>query len=581
MSKTPQYDKKIKETLDALKPGERTCELTGEKWIMDEEEISWYKKFNVPPADLSPTERRRQLWGFNAGLYIWWNKHALTGAKMLSYIHPDNPIKAIPDKEWHAEDWGSKHSAEINNEKTIFEQVRELLHRIPLPAIRLFGEVTNTIGASIISAEDSFMVFGGVSKCKRCRYGYLVESNEDVLDSYRARSCQDCFAVNQCEKMYNCSYVLNCSDCLNSSFLFDCRNCESCFCSSNLRNAKYVFYNQKFSEEEYKKKMAEIDLSCHGIFEEYHQKFHQLLEQEAVWPENFNLACQDSTGEYLRNCLRCEDCFSIGEATNCYKSQMSQKGSEYCAYCSGFSGTSESYFAAGVTNSARIKFSTSVADSMNLEYCHSCYNCQDCFACVGLKNKRFNILNREYSEDEYWSLVDRIKLSMLEQGSYGRFFPGDFSPSGFIFASDLFFDMTEQELKYFQAPVFDSARGAVISQTDQDGQQSLEISDIPDCLVDVQPEKIIGKPIIDRQINRQFSIQSADLAFYRKHQLPLPKKHFFSRVRELTRLSNTFTTKQESCSNCNASIQVAENPTFKNRKIYCKKCYLEYLEKYG
>ena len=41
MSRTPHYDAKIKVILDALQPGERVCEFTGEKWMMDEEEIFW------------------------------------------------------------------------------------------------------------------------------------------------------------------------------------------------------------------------------------------------------------------------------------------------------------------------------------------------------------------------------------------------------------------------------------------------------------------------------------------------------------------------------------------------------------
>ncbi|KKW34121.1 MAG: hypothetical protein UY79_C0005G0064, partial [Parcubacteria group bacterium GW2011_GWA2_53_21] len=39
MPKTPNYDAKVKSILNATQPGERVCELTGEKWVMDEEEI--------------------------------------------------------------------------------------------------------------------------------------------------------------------------------------------------------------------------------------------------------------------------------------------------------------------------------------------------------------------------------------------------------------------------------------------------------------------------------------------------------------------------------------------------------------
>jgi len=44
MSKTPNYDAKVKEILDALEPGERVCELTGEKWQLDQDYIDRCRK---------------------------------------------------------------------------------------------------------------------------------------------------------------------------------------------------------------------------------------------------------------------------------------------------------------------------------------------------------------------------------------------------------------------------------------------------------------------------------------------------------------------------------------------------------
>ncbi len=53
MSKTPNYDAKVKTILDALAPGEKVCEMTGEKWIMTEDEIGWDRRVNVPPSPYS------------------------------------------------------------------------------------------------------------------------------------------------------------------------------------------------------------------------------------------------------------------------------------------------------------------------------------------------------------------------------------------------------------------------------------------------------------------------------------------------------------------------------------------------
>ncbi|MFH1142571.1 MAG: hypothetical protein V1695_02560, partial [Candidatus Uhrbacteria bacterium] len=105
MSKTPNYDKKVKEILDSLKPGERVCDLTGEKWNMDEREIGWYKKFNVPPSKYAPLNRMRLMHGYFVMWNIWYNKHTETGKPILSTIHPATGIRVLEDLEWYDRDF--------------------------------------------------------------------------------------------------------------------------------------------------------------------------------------------------------------------------------------------------------------------------------------------------------------------------------------------------------------------------------------------------------------------------------------------------------------------------------------------
>ncbi|MFH1405368.1 MAG: hypothetical protein ABIH21_04725, partial [Patescibacteria group bacterium] len=99
MSKTPKYDEKVKAILDELKPHERTCALSGEKWMMDEEEISWYKHFLVPPSNHHPLVRMKVISSFATGFGWWWQKHPETGEPVLTYVHPATGIKALPDAE--------------------------------------------------------------------------------------------------------------------------------------------------------------------------------------------------------------------------------------------------------------------------------------------------------------------------------------------------------------------------------------------------------------------------------------------------------------------------------------------------
>src|SRR3989338_9235185 len=105
MSHTPNYDAKIKAILDNLKPGERVCELTGEKWMMTEEEIGWCRRLNVPPSVHSPRARWMFLTHFGTGYQWWWNKHFDTGEPVLSFHHPASGIRVLTDKEWFARDF--------------------------------------------------------------------------------------------------------------------------------------------------------------------------------------------------------------------------------------------------------------------------------------------------------------------------------------------------------------------------------------------------------------------------------------------------------------------------------------------
>ncbi|HRI36255.1 MAG TPA: hypothetical protein PK765_04235 [bacterium] len=62
-------------------------------------------------------------------------------------------------------------------------------------------------------------------------------------------------------------------------------------------------------------------------------------------------------------------------------------------------------------------------ESVRLYYCESCNATKDCFACVGLRNKQYCILNKQYTKEEYEALVPKIIDHMRSTGEWGEFFP--------------------------------------------------------------------------------------------------------------------------------------------------------------
>jgi len=80
-------------------------------------------------------------------------------------------------------------------------------------------------------------------------------------------------------------------------------------------------------------------------------------------------------------------------------------------------------------NVTNLKFCTTCTTNLtNCEYCNQLTGCDDMFGCMGLKKKRFCILNKQYSKEEYEDLRTKIIKHMLKTGEYGEYFPQDLCP---------------------------------------------------------------------------------------------------------------------------------------------------------
>ena len=65
-------------------------------------------------------------------------------------------------------------------------------------------------------------------------------------------------------------------------------------------------------------------------------------------------------------------------------------------------------FDTGVGN-YRSLFTSVVYGSNDVEYSFNCHGCSNLFGCIGVRNKKYCILNREYTKEEYNELIPKIK----------------------------------------------------------------------------------------------------------------------------------------------------------------------------
>ncbi len=575
MSKTPQYEARVKAILGGLTPGERVCAMTGEKWMMDDEEISWYRKFNVPPSPFSPKAR---LWHLAANGWSayqwWWNKHPETGAPVLSYVHPASGIKVLPDKEWFAKDF-SNVFLEPAVEQPFFEQFRTLQVQIPVNATRNVKEPENSIAT--VSAGDVNSFFVQASRTRDCVYTIDCMDAENCVECSGCESIQECYRVGHSQRMFRCGFANECIDCQSSSFIFDCRNCEFCFGACNQRNKKYLWWNEQLTKEEWEKRIAEITPGNRGWLEAQKERYLKMVGSEAVWPEHFNSQSEGSIGEYLLRCANCRySFFGLDSQDNYYAFGFyNARNSTFCTSIVG----DNNYQSGTNGESSNTKFSNSLVRCDDLEYSFNCYDCTHCFGCVGLRHKKFCILNKQYTEAEYWKKVDEMKCAMLERGEYGKPVPTKYSFSYFPESGPAMYLAAKQEdwdavgMQKFDASA-EGAFGAV-----REGARPA--ADVPENIDDLDPAVWSGVPIEDAEEHRPFTLLAPEIAFYKEKRIAPPRTHFISRMRELIWMQNTGLFEKATCSACKKELTVAVNRTFTKRNLHCYECYLKYLSQRG
>ncbi|HBD05768.1 TPA: hypothetical protein DCZ32_04915 [Candidatus Uhrbacteria bacterium] len=576
MNKTPNFDLKVKSILDATKPGERVCALTGEKWLMDEEEIGWYRKFNVPPSAMHPQTRWKLAIGHYVGYQWWWNKHPETGKPILSSTHPATGIKVLPDEEWFQHDFISE-ARDFDSSKMFMKQFRELQLAVPSNATRNFEKPENSI--AFVSSGDINSYFVLAARTRDTLYSLTSSECENSNLINWSMWIQNSHMVTDADKIYDSKYIIDCAEIRNSAFVFNCKDLEKCFFATNQWHKKYIWKDEQLSQGDWEKRWSELDFSCRSKLKEYEKEFHNYLNSEAIWPDNTNINSPGSTGEYIVNCLDLKHSFACSNgARDCYWVIHTYYNSERCAFISGMNSSADCFYSCAIDESKDIKFSVYTKACQSLEYCMNCYNCEFCFGCVGLNRKKFCIFNKQYSEDAYWQKVDELKCAMLDRGEYGEFFPLSYSQSYQPQGGCALYLLTEDsEYEKLGALIFDPESHGAVGEDLAQAQNPMSSSQIPDCALDGL-DNLVGKPILDEKINRRFAFIKPEIEFYKKNKIAPPDEHFITRVQKLIWLNNGAVFYETDCKKCGAAITVAKNKTFPNRKIYCQECFYKFLE---
>jgi len=535
MSKTPEFDKKIFSELENLSPHEKPCRNKGISphcegdFKIYAEDIEFYKKFKIPPPTMCFHCRNQVRTAYIPNLLKFYKKEdsAEEGKKTISCFHPESEYKVFNNKyyfnpdTWDALDYGRDYDPQ----KPFLEQYHKLLLETPHYAIPRYSKNVVNSEYTVDSGEvkDCYMS-ATMGHCENVNYCLWAVYSRDCFDCLGVGSSEGCYENTVNNRCSNSYFLYQCFDSMDCTLCYDCRNCQDCFGCTNLRNRQYCFFNQQLTKEEYEKKTGEINLGNRDVLKEYQEKFWE-LKNRSLHLSAYRRKCENSLGHQLGNAKNCFYCFWGGDSENIRWSSdfMNMKdGMDLSIAGPGELG----YNVADMWESADIKCCSFVGQSLDLEYCFECFDSKHCFGCVGLKKKQYCILNKQYTEEEYWKLVDEIKTNMLEAGEYGEFPSLSFAlfPYRDTFAHANY-PLSDSELK--------NLGGIDLPEPETENRGALPIESLEKDIKDTGDD-ILDKVFLCESSGKPFRFIRPELEYHRKHNMALPTKH--PQVRLLERL---------------------------------------------
>jgi len=526
----------------------QTCQNCKKEFQIAEEDLQFYERINVPPPTWCPECRLQRRMVFMNQRVLYKRNCDLCNKEFLSAYPKDFKGKVYCIDCWWNKLDPMDYGRDYDFSKPFFEQLKDLFEDVPrLGFNRLEPTIINSDYCNICSElKNSYLLFNS-DYSEECGYGTFVENSKNSFDLYMVDKLELCYECIGVRNSYKTFYSVECRECMDVWFSYNLSNCKHCIGCANLKNKEYCIFNKQYSKEDYFKELEKMDFGSYKTTSSLKAKFFEFLKtipyKFISGKQNYNVS-----GDYIynsKNALNAYEVVStedskyvsfltIPQTKNSYDFTMWGGGAENMYECMGCGG--------GQYN---VKFSYSCwLEAYNLNYCYEFQggsgSSSNLFGCVGLRNKEYCILNKQYTKEEYESLVPKIIKHMNDMPyidkkgriyKYGEFFPSELSPFCYneTIAQEYFPKTKEQAI----------SEGYNWKEPEEKNIiPDIKTEDLPDNIKDVD-ESIIGKiiqcehskikedgtlePTCNEMCTRGFKIIKQELDFYKRMNLPIPR----------------------------------------------------------
>lgn len=552
-----------------------TCLNCTSTFSIPEEDLTFYQKvspvFNgkkhlIPPPTHCPDCRQQRRVAFRNERNLYRRKSDMSGEEIITMFHPDAPYTIYTQSEWWSDAWDAcEYAKEYDERQSFFDQYRALQLQVPRQSLYSKNNSNSDYTNHSSDTHNCYLSFD-TANIQDCMYVNTTLTSKNCMDAFQLRDCELCYDVQYGYHCYHCVsgfWIHNCSD---SAFLYACRSCKNCFCCANLRNREYCIMNKQYSKEEYDKELLKIELSNYAVYQSWKKKFEEFIAPLPK-PHAFNVNTENCSCNYIYNSQNVCESYDIDNSQDCKYCYVAVNIKD--CYDTTESDTGELEYECHASNNLKYSAFCKIShDNYNLFYCDMCHNSHDLFGCIGLKNKQYCILNKQYSKEEYEKLVAEIIEHMREKKEWGEFFPIELSffPYNDTVAQEYYPQEKSEVLK----------KGLQWKEKEDSIPQitkTIPAHKLPDETKNI-PNEVLDWAITCEISKRPYKLQKAELDFYRTMKLPVPHTH--PDIRHALRLKKRNPRKlwKRECSKCSKEIQTSYAPE-RPEKVYCEECYLK------
>src|SRR3989344_232826 len=495
----------------------KNCKNCKKEFEARKEDLNFYEKIKSPAPNYCPDCRVMRRLAFRNERTLYKRTCSKPGKPIVSLYPENTPFPVYDQHIYNGDEWDTMdYGQDYDPSRPFFDQMLELKNKVPRISLLAINCANSEYVNNTEDSRNCYLIFAA-QKNEDCLYCRLLYRSKFVVDGAFVADSELCYECIDVRKSYKCMFAESCETSSDLLFCFDLRDCQNCIFSTNLRHKSYHIFNKPVPREEFEAKKKEI-LSSYKKLNEAKKIFEE-VKKKALVKYSHQVKCNNATGDYLYNCHQTSFAFDSENSKNCKYIADAETPLDCYDLNNTYYNPELCLDIMGVLRTYNSKHSVYIFYASNLEYCDSVNNSESCFGCVGLRKKKYCILNKQYGKEEYEKLKKQIVESMKKEAIYGDFLPPALSPFGYnATLSQTYFPLTESEAKALGYNWQDEASGTY-------GKETIREKDMPETVNEIS-EDILKEILVCKECKKNFRITKSEFDFYKRMNLPLPHKDF-------------------------------------------------------